>query len=108
MAETTAPLITDEDVDAACIAATAKLAEGLPVAGFRAALDAVAPRLRARWVAEERQQLAALIEENTDTLISFAGGKTQLLGLLAHMLRLDRPARFPDLLSLAEYRDGKR
>lgn len=43
-----AELVTDEDVDAACIAATPKLAEGLPVAGMRAALEAYGARLAAR------------------------------------------------------------
>lgn len=57
--DTRTPLITIHDVDAACIAATPKLAEGLPVAAFRAALEDVAPRLRARWVADALEEIAA-------------------------------------------------
>jgi hypothetical protein len=51
-------LITDQDVDQACIAATPDLANQRPVAAFRSALEAVAAGLRARWVAEALEEAA--------------------------------------------------
>lgn len=56
------PQITDPDVDEACVAATPKFGEGLPVAGMRAALESTLRPggLVARAIADELERIAVV------------------------------------------------
>ncbi len=62
--------------------------------GMRRAVAALGPAVAALVEAaraDERKRIAALLSEYQDTIAGFAGGKPQLVALIAHLLTLDQP-----------------
>ncbi len=94
-----ADLITDEDVATAMVAVSAMSQE--PSAGnyYRGALEAAAPGLRARWVAEALETEAGRLSLRCNTTPRSAPSGAK--GECAEIVRLMQQVA-------AEYRDGAR